>query len=157
MNTAGLKKCFGCFKVCLDDAQNGSWSDMPSWLGLHASVLSSKMSCRYSGVLASMETARVPVVGAFDLQIWLALLPTVLKSRTQVSSALITLARLTSCCFSVHATLCLKLDCQNLFVSSECSCWVTPVPAVFDQKSIHEKCTDNSFVNGSNQTTHLQQ
>ena len=94
-----------------------------------------------------MVTARVP---AFDEQSWLALLPTVLhpyvfagKSWTQVSSALITLAGLTSCCFIVHANLCLNLDCQNFFVSSECSCRV--------------KCTVSLFVNGSNQTTPTQQ
>ena len=39
--------------------------------------------------------------------------------------------------------LCLKLDCQNFFVSSEFSCWTT--------------CTDSSFVNGSKQTTPIQQ
>ena len=68
---------------------------------LHASVLPSKMSCKYSGIVASIGTARVPVMAAFDEQIWLALLPTWLrpdvfagKSRTQVSSALITLAGL---------------------------------------------------------------
>ena len=79
------------------------------------------------------------------------------RSRTQVSTALITLARLTSCCFIVHANLCLKLDCQNFFVSSECSCRVTQVPAVLDQKSAREKCTEDSFVDGSNQTTPIQQ
>ena len=117
--------------MCLNDAQNGpplTWSDMPSWLALHASVLQSKTSCKYSGVVASMVTARVPVMAASDVQIWLAVLPTVLypyvfagKSQRQVSSALITLVGLTSCCFIVHANLCLKLDCQNFFVSSECS------------------------------------
>ena len=115
MNKVGFTNYFGSFTVCLDDAQNGSpltWSDMPSRFGKHASVLPSKMSCKYSGVVASMETARVPVMAAFDEQSWLALLPTWLhpyvfagKSRTQVSSALITLAGLTSCCFIVHANL----------------------------------------------------
>ena len=73
------------------------------------------------------------MMAAFDAQIWLALLPTWLhpyvfagKSWAQVSSALITLAGLTSCCFIVHANLCLKLD----------------VPAVFDQKRAREDCPE---------------
>ena len=113
--------------MCLDDAQRGSllnWSDMPSRFGLHASVLPSKMICKYSGSSAFIGTARVPVMAAFDAQVWLDLLaPSVFagRSRTEVSTALITLARLTSCCFIVHANFCLKLDCQNFFVSSEYS------------------------------------